>query len=161
NGEQPPRIALVPQVGRQPRLVVVWTSKGSAGTTLLTARSDDGGRTFSRSSLVADTDAPGNRGWESSAADSRGRVPAPWLDHRQTAASMDHSGMHHPGQEARATATERRDGVARAQLSQLYAGWLDGESRPQAVTGGVCYCCKTALATDPGGALYAAWRHVY
>jgi hypothetical protein len=25
----------------------------------------------------------------------------------------------------------------------------------------VCYCCKTALAAGPNGALYAAWRHVY
>ena len=29
------------------------------------------------------------------------------------------------------------------------------------ITKGVCYCCKTALATAPDGALYAAWRHVY
>jgi hypothetical protein len=25
----------------------------------------------------------------------------------------------------------------------------------------VCYCCKTAVATGPGGAVFAAWRHVY
>jgi hypothetical protein len=25
----------------------------------------------------------------------------------------------------------------------------------------VCYCCKTAVATGPDGAIYAAWRHVY
>ena len=32
---------------------------------------------------------------------------------------------------------------------------------PKALTGGVCYCCKTAIATDSAGAIYAAWRHVY
>jgi hypothetical protein len=31
----------------------------------------------------------------------------------------------------------------------------------QAVAGGVCYCCKTALATGDDGSVYAAWRHVY
>jgi hypothetical protein len=29
------------------------------------------------------------------------------------------------------------------------------------VTGGVCYCCKTALVAAADGAIYAAWRHVY
>jgi hypothetical protein len=29
------------------------------------------------------------------------------------------------------------------------------------VTGGVCYCCKTALVGGAGGSIYAAWRHVY
>jgi hypothetical protein len=32
---------------------------------------------------------------------------------------------------------------------------------PKALTGGVCYCCKTTIATDSSGAIYAAWRHVY
>ena len=31
----------------------------------------------------------------------------------------------------------------------------------RALTGGVCYCCKTAIATDTSGGVYAAWRHVY
>jgi hypothetical protein len=29
------------------------------------------------------------------------------------------------------------------------------------LTGGVCYCCKTAVAVGPNDAVYAAWRHVY
>jgi hypothetical protein len=52
------------------------------------------------------------------------------------------------------------DGVAMAQLSQLYVASLDG-GRPQAVTGGVCYCCKTAIAFGRPGTIYIAWRHVY
>lgn len=54
------------------------------------------------------------------------------------------------------------DGVAAAQLSGLYyaaRGSSGGAER--ALASGVCYCCKTALAAGPGGALYAAWRHVY
>ncbi len=34
-------------------------------------------------------------------------------------------------------------------------------SRRAPITGGVCYCCKTALATAADGAVFAAWRHVY
>src|SRR5258705_1986246 len=48
-----------------------------------------------------------------------------------------------------------------AQQSKLFFGSLDGTLTPRAVTGGVCYCCKTALAFGSGGAVYAAWRHVY
>ena len=51
------------------------------------------------------------------------------------------------------------DGVARAQLSKLWFAGLGGAESPKAITGGVCYCCKTALATDADGAIYAAWRH--
>jgi hypothetical protein len=52
-------------------------------------------------------------------------------------------------------------GVAMAQQSKLFFGSLDGTAAPRAVTGGVCYCCKTALAGGSGGSIYLAWRHVY
>ena len=48
-----------------------------------------------------------------------------------------------------------------AQRSKLFFGSLDGAIAPRAITGGVCYCCKTALAVGPDGAIHAAWRHVY
>ena len=40
------------------------------------------------------------------------------------------------------------DGVAMAQKSKLFFASLDGAAAPRAVTGGVCYCCKTALVSD-------------
>jgi hypothetical protein len=46
-------------------------------------------------------------------------------------------------------------------LSQLYFTSLAREALPIAVTGGVCYCCKTAVAVDRRGTLFVAWRHVY
>ena len=46
NGEQPPRVVLTPGRGASPRIVVVWTAGSKAGTTLQSARSDDGGKTF-------------------------------------------------------------------------------------------------------------------
>jgi hypothetical protein len=158
SGEQPPRVALVPRIGREPSIVVVWTAKGAAGTRLVSARSDDGGVSFTRAAALPGSDASGNRGWEATAVDREGRVVAIWLDHRelversQTAAPMHHDGQAHNHGDA--------DGVARAALSKLYFARL-GDGGAHAVAGGVCYCCKTALATASDGAIYAAWRHVY
>jgi hypothetical protein len=48
--------------------------------------------------------------------------------------------------------------------SALYYAAVTASAAPpseQAVTPGVCYCCKTALAARPDGSLVAAWRHVY
>ena len=162
SGEQPPRVALVPGSGREPSMVVVWTAKSSIGTRLVTARSDDGGKSFGSATTVPGSDAPGNRGWEAIATRPDGRVVAVWLDHRETVPQsmgpgpMQHEGMAHVGHAAASS-----DGAARAELSKLYVGNVDGSEPPRVVTGGVCYCCKTALAAGPDGALFAAWRHVY
>jgi hypothetical protein len=169
NGEQPPRVALLSRAsGALPEVAVVWTTKGSAGTRLLWSRSRDGGKTFAASVPVPDTDAPGNRGWEALAAGPGGRLFTAWLDHRrlatpgQTPAGHQHGDHAEPGVRPQGqTPAVSGDGVAMAQLSQLYVGSLDGTVPPRPVTGGVCYCCKTALAQGAGDALYVAWRHVY
>jgi hypothetical protein len=161
NGEQPPRVVLAPQRGGTPAIVVVWTAKGSAGTTLLTARSTDEGRSFTAPALVPGTDASGNRGWQSAAVDTRGTVRVLWLDHREmaqpSAATTGHAG--HAGHDA--TASGKRDGAAMAQLSKLYIAPIGEGALPRAITGGVCYCCKTAIAAGADGSIFAAWRHVY
>ena len=162
SGEQPPRVALVTREGRDPAIVVVWTSKGSTGTRLLSARSDDGGKSFAAPTAVPGSDAAGNRGWESIATRHDGGVVALWLDHRETAtgksagAPMDHAEHQHleAGQ-------SKADGVAKAQLSKLYFATLDQADSAKAILGGVCYCCKTSIATDSGSGVYAVWRHVY
>ena len=162
SGEQPPRLSLVPRNGRDPSVVVVWTSKAAGGTRLLQSRSDDGGTSFSRALRVPSGDGAGNRGWESITTDRDGHVVAIWLDHRELAgAAKQTAPMHHEGQDHTGHAEPAADGSARAQLSKLYFGRLDGADTPRALTGGVCYCCKTAVATGPDGSLFAAWRHVY
>lgn len=165
NGEQPPRLALRDRAGTTPEIAVVWTTKGTAGTKLLTATSVDGGRTFSKSALVPGSDAPGNRGWEAVGAGPGGRFFSVWLDHRKLAQpqQMQMAGEHHheSGGPAAPSTAAPADGVAMAQLSQLYVASLDGAIAPQGVTGGVCYCCKTAIAAGPANSLYLAWRHVY
>jgi hypothetical protein len=156
NGEQPPHVALVPRAGREPAIVVVWTTKGPIGTTLQQARSDDGGRTFARGALVPGSDAAGNRGWEAIAVEPNGRVDAVWLDHRELAKDSSMAASHHDHKSA-----DKPDGVAMAQQSKLFFTSLDGTAAPRALTGGVCYCCKTALIGGADGFIYAAWRHVY
>lgn len=148
-GEQPPHLVLIPRAGADPSIVVVWTAKGSAGGRLLSARSDDGGASFGASATVPGSDAPGSRGWASVAADVNGRVSVLWLDHRNTVSATAQPPASRP------------DPVAQAAKSQLYIASLDGRIAPRALTGGVCYCCKTALAATGYGRIIGAWRHVF
>jgi hypothetical protein len=167
NGEQPPRVGLIPSgpAGDRgdPEIVVIWTAKGNAGTTLLTARSADGGSTFSRSSVVPGTDAAGNRGWQALTVDHERRVYAAWLDHRRLAAreASVASAHQHRADGAGGTAARETDGAAMAQLSELYVARLGAAASAVPVTGGVCYCCKTAMVASQSGGLLVAWRHVY
>ena len=159
SAEQPPRVTLVPRRQGKPSIVVAWTSKTKEGTQLLFARSDDGGNSFGPAAAVPGTNAPGNRGWEATTADRGGSTVAVWLDHRelaQTGSATGHSGHQHGR-----TSAEKRDGVARAQLSKLFFARLEAPDSATSLTGGVCYCCKTAIATGKNGEIYTAWRHVY
>jgi hypothetical protein len=172
NGEQPPRVVLVPRKTARggsgpaaaPEVRVVWTVGSDQGTRLVSARSMDAGHTFAAPAVVAGSDAPGNRGWESVTVDRDGRVLALWLDHRDTASDRPAADGHqHAGHQTgpSASSAAAADGVARAQRSQLFVAGLDGQRAASSVARGVCYCCKTSLVTGPDGAIYAAWRHVY
>jgi hypothetical protein len=151
SGEIAPRVALMARSGvPDPLITVTWNAR--EGTTQIrTARSRDGGRTFTEEMNLQTKGAIGDRGWQASALDVRGRLHTIWLDHRAMAAaraSGDHS--EHKGE---------HDGVAMAQRSGLYYA-ADGVPERELFKG-VCYCCKTALAAGPKGEIYAAWRHVF
>lgn len=186
NGEQPPRVSLVPTASSDPAIAVVWTAKSETGTMLLSSRSTDGGRSFAASLPIPGTESAGNRGWQAIASGQGGAVYAAWLDHRRLAPPAtasataghkspagtavpaghedhaDHAGhAGHGGHEGHAAASRgMTDGVAMAQQSDLYFGVL-GASAPRAVTSGVCYCCKTAVAVGANGEIFLAWRHVF
>jgi hypothetical protein len=148
SGEIAPRVALQPRKGSDPIVTVTWNAKDT-GTHVKTARSRDGGNTFTDVTALETSSAAGDRGWQAAAIDSRGTLHAIWLDHRGMASGAS-KGHEHKGE---------HDGVAMAQRSGLYyasAGKPDRE-----LFKGVCYCCKTALATGSGGEIYAAWRHVF
>lgn len=159
NGEQPPRVALVPRESGPPEVVLFWLARREGASVLLTARSTDGGRTFGEADLVSGTDTVGNRGWQALGVSDAGRVNAVWLDHRRMAAATGGAAHQHHGAST-TTADVAADGVAMAQRSDLYFASLDG-GEPRAITPGVCYCCKTAIVHGPGGAVHLAWRHVY
>jgi hypothetical protein len=53
------------------------------------------------------------------------------------------------------------DGALRAQSSKLYFARLGDAASVRTISGGVCYCCKTAMTVDTDGRVYAAWRHVF
>jgi hypothetical protein len=152
-GELPPRVALRTRGTGPPELAVLWTARGVT-TEIKLARSLDGGQTFSAPLTLQAAGAPGDRGWGALALGRDGAAHAIWLDHRELAASKSH--------EHRAQVDSESDGALMAQRSALYfatTGLTPVAERK--ITPGVCYCCKTALATAPDGALYAAWRHVY
>jgi hypothetical protein len=162
SGEQPPRVVLLSRAGQTPAIVVVWTAKASAGTRLLSARSDDGGKSFAAAVRLPGSEASGNRGWESIATTGDGGVVSVWLDHRELATGRTGSAaMNHAEHQHMASGQKPADSVARAQLSRLMFARLGERDSARALTGGVCYCCKTAIATDSSGGVYAAWRHVY
>jgi hypothetical protein len=156
-GEMPPRVALVRRDGASsPDIVVLYTARGER-TAIKMTRSRDGGRTFDAPVALQAPDAPGDRGWPALDVDGRGRLHAIWLDHRGMAANRT----------AAAARTAQQgggdhDGAAMAQRSGLYYAAVAAAPSPEReITSGVCYCCKTAIATGRDGAVYAAWRHVY
>jgi hypothetical protein len=122
----------------------------------VSARSVDGGKTFGSTTVVAE--GAGNRGWENISIDGAGKVHVVWLDHRELAqsGSMNHTAEHHA-----APAESKKDAVETAQRSKLYTAILGDPASSHAITGGVCYCCKTAIVAGPENDIYVAWRHVY
>ncbi|HEX2339793.1 MAG TPA: sialidase family protein [Vicinamibacterales bacterium] len=134
-GEQPPRVLLSAGSGTTgPRVAIVWASHLGASAIRL-ARSANGGREFMPAESVSPPEATGHRGWPAAAADRAGNAHVVWLDH-------GHGSWLTARSTSLTTNASRSVGPAR-------------------VAGGVCYCCKTAIAAGPRGTLYAAWRHVY
>jgi hypothetical protein len=155
-GELPPRVALLStRTSAAPEIAVVWTSRSQAATEIKLSRSHNGGRTFDAPVALQSPSSAGDRGWASLALDDQGSAHAIWLDHRGLAAAHG-AGGGHAAHNTAATA----DGVAMAQRSGLFYASASPHAERE-LTKGVCYCCKTALASGPHGQLYAAWRHVY
>ena len=161
-GELPPRVAVHKVAGQAlPTVTVAWNARGAA-TTIKLARSTDGGRTFSAPIALQSEGAIGDRGWPALAVDDRGIAHAVWLDHRGLAArraaqgESSKAGRHVHGTPATG------DSSVMAQGSSLFYATSNGvTAQEREVTAGVCYCCKTALATGRGQTLVAVWRHVY
>ena len=150
-GEIPPRVALYLASGAaRPEVVVAWNAKDQ-GTEMKIARSHDFGKTFGAPISLQAAGAAGDRGWHALTLDAQGMAHVVWLDHRGLAAATPEGGDHH----------DAHDGVAMAQKSRLHYATFGATATPERLLApGVCYCCKTALASTSRGVL-AAWRHAY
>jgi hypothetical protein len=146
SGEIAPRVSMSRGKDAQLIVSVTWNAK-DGGSQIKTARSTDGGKTFGPAISLQAPGAAGDRGWQAAATDSKGKLHVIWLDHRGLASDGAHA--MHKGE---------HDGVAMAQKSGLYY-W--GGAPERELFKGVCYCCKTALATGPHDEIYASWRHVF
>lgn len=155
NNEQPPRVVMSGS-GADRRLTVFWSKRNEGPQrtrrdAIRMARSVDGGRTFAPARLTHDAALSGARGWESLAVDPAGQVHAVWLDgrdaERKIAEATAHTGMPHKGQPPQ----------------DVYHGAIasDGRITEGLIATGVCFCCKTAVAVDTRGTVYAAWRHIF
>lgn len=155
NSEQPPRVAITGS-GAARALTVLWSKRNEGPQrarrdAIRMARSTDGGRTFSPARYTHDPAFSGARGWESLTAGAAGTVHAVWLDGRDAekkiAEATAHTGMAHKGQPPQ----------------DVYHGTIapDGRMVESLIATGVCFCCKTAVAVDTRGGVYAAWRHIF
>ena len=155
NNEQPPRVAMSGS-GPTRTLTVLWSKRNEGPQrtrrdAIRMSRSVDGGRTFAPAAFTHDSALSGARGWESLTVEPGGRVHAVWLDGRDAERTMAeaaaHSGMAHKGQPPQ----------------DIYHGTItaDGHVVESVIATGVCFCCKTAVAVDTRGAVYAAWRHIF
>ena len=153
--EQPPRV-VISGSERARVFTVVWSKRDTGPQqtrrdTVRMARSTDGGRTFSPARFAHDPKFSGARGWESLAVGRSGAVHAVWLDGRDAEKKMAetaaHSGMPHKGQPPQ----------------DIYHAVIapDGRIFENLIATGVCFCCKTAVAVDSRGTVYAAWRHIF
>jgi len=135
SGEQGPRVGIGTAVD------VAWCSKAGTSARIRVARSQAGATTFAPAVTVHAEDLPGVRGWASLARDPEGNAHVVWLDGR----AADHGAASH---------SMRQD--------IFHAVWrTDGSHEEALVATDVCFCCKTAVATAPGGTVYVAWRHIY
>ena len=153
--EQPPRV-VISGSGSARTFTVVWSKRdpGPQQTrrdVVRMARSTDGGRTFSRARFAHDPGFSGARGWQSLVVGAGGAVHAVWLDGRDAEKKISemaaHSGVPHKGQPPQ----------------DLYHAAIapDGRIVENLIATGVCFCCKTAVAVDSRGTVYAAWRHIF
>ncbi len=143
----PPALGVAPDG----TVYVTWTARVESGATdLYLSASRDKGQSFELPAKVNDARSPGAHGMHSLAVAADGTVFVSWLQERNGAVS-DRVGKkgHKHGEEANRElfVASSNDGGKTLSAKQLVARE-------------VCPCCKTSLATAPGGSVYVSWRQV-
>jgi hypothetical protein len=145
-GEDPPRVALA-GAAPAPEILVMWPSQRGKRLGLRSARSLDGGRTFSASVSAGDVAIEGERGFQAVTLGPDHIAHAVWLDQRRD-----------PGAPRHANAGNDWDPMHLMYAPGVSGGRWGPEIR---LASNVCGCCKTAIATGPDGSVYVAWRNIY
>lgn len=141
------------EIGGDKAVYIGWTAKieskeKSAANILYLSVSRDGGRSFDAPVKVNDDSAPTSHGMHSLEISDGGKVFMAWLDERNVKSEV-HGGMAHEE-------TEPNSEV-------FFAVSNDGGktfSKNLKLSSEVCPCCKTNLAVDGKGKIYASWRQV-
>ncbi len=150
NNEQPPRVTIA-AAGAARVITVIWSKRSDLAQkarqdVIHVSRSTDEGRTFSTSQTIHNPRFSGARGWQSLTTAPDGTVHVVWLDGRNA--------------DKKAADSAAPKGQP---WQDIFHGTVaaDGHIVVSQITGGVCFCCKTAVAVDSRGVVYAAWRHIF
>lgn len=156
HGEAAPRLVAAPGG----RVALVWSRSVQVpgrqwpASMIRFAHSSDGGTTWSGVRTLNDdsTAAPGTHTFHGVAWSDQAGLVAAWLDERGGA---DFPGHHHAVGNPGADVTMESDAsIYMASSGDFGQSW----SANRAVWGGVCPCCRVALAPEPDGGIVAAWR---
>jgi hypothetical protein len=170
------------------RVLVVWGSRRDRSTDIQAAWSPDGGATFAAPMRVNDVPGDARVSGEQPPRVSLGRAArVVWNSSQDGRSVLRLAEVVSPGKPFAAPVTLHAPGLpgARGWASSalgadgaLHVAWLDGRAGKgqdlyQAVMPSegareevriatdVCFCCKTAVATGPDGAVYVAFRHIF
>jgi hypothetical protein len=141
-GDARPKIAL----GQAGELYVTWTKSLSQPYTgeIRFARSLDGGKTFSASSVVHHDRQEITHRFDTLAVNSKGQVFVAWIDKRDLVAAPD--------------AKSYRGAAIYFAVSDDRGASFRGDFK---LVDHACECCRIALAPRPDGTVAAFWRHIF
>jgi len=155
SGEQPPRVVL-----HDSHVDVVWVAKQNGIGVIRTARSTDGGTTFSAARTITPVGLTGARGWESAALADDGSLHVAWLDGRAAGAQPMTPTPMPVSTAAGAQHQHHHEGPAPRQ-DIFHAVWNGVDPLLETrVAANVCFCCKTAIVAHQSD-VYVAWRHLF
>ena len=156
HGEASPRLV----TGGAGQVALVWSrnvvvpGRQWPASMIRFARSTDGGASWSAPLTLNDdsTSSPGTHTFHGVGWSERAGLVAAWLDER---GGEGFPGHHHTVGDPTAEVSMESDARIYMTSSADFGGsWA--ANRP--VWGGVCPCCRVALAPEPDGGMVAAWR---